>query len=1463
MNTFLCNNIWIHGAVIYGYAHRAFSTEVRQATDDLLISATSHIVHNLKGPRFVMGDFNQVDGCLQQPQLWEKLGWREVQTLQQERYGDEIAKTCKQKTTKDFIWVSPELIPFFRKAEVVNHVYPDHGALLAHFSCFGRDTHVYHWRQPKQLPWDDCPGPLPIAQFQLPSKLTPEESSRLIADELEERLHEHLVSKGKPGLLANQRGRCQTLETRKVLQHASPLKASRHGDAIPDFHGQSLQHNRWFTQLRRLESLARLYKAKPWNANQLTHATREWRAVLRAPGFSNFRKWWSALPRKRPEAPAFLPDDLPGEDAMSAICLTVHTEVRRFEHLLQVELIAKAKHNRVMHPNKVFKDFAKPAVCPVSILQDSAKATILEVDETDHSVTLHTTSPFWPGEVVTAVGPQEPIVACEDKLWLDNVDGLQVGQEVRQERFIGQLEEMFQKFQTEWQARWDKHLHTDDAQWEPLVSFFELACPPGPELPYVPITRERWYKTLRKKKPSAAQGPDGWTRKDLLNLPDDLTDAIISILHAVESGRMAWPRQWLVGIVHSLEKFEQPATVSGYRPITIFSLIYRTWSSLRSKEILRHMLPMVPSRSYGSLPQRCTTNMWLTLQMEIEANLNNMQPTCGAVLDVVKCFNHLPRTPLFGVMRHMGVNTQTLHAWSQALCHMERRFSIRGSVGPALRSTTGMAEGCSLSVVGMVACNQLINAYVAHSSPQVHLFSYVDNLELAAREPTVLLQGVQQLTNILELLDLTVDKQKTYLWSTEGSFRKVFLQNGFSVKTAARDVGAHMQYTRQATNFTITSKIEAFASRWKSLALSPASYDQKLRAIKMMAFPNMLHGIASAHLGDSWYEDIRTGAMRALREHKPGCAPPIHLSLVEHPSADPGFHAMWLTVTQCRNYMTPEQCHPQFSRLATSARKRPEVGPCSVVLHSLSKVFWKWDEAGFFRDCWGSPVDLWNVPIQELSQRLTEAWRYKIACEASSRQTFAGLASCDASFTTESLTPQPRDRAIMRSALNGTFFTADHLKYRETPGDTRCRFCHAEDSLHHRTWECPALANCRQHMTAAQKAEVLSMPPATHLQGWFSLPAEVYEFRHQLDVLPSFHESMLDTAPADPCQTGPVHYFTDGSCMRPQDRFARLCGWGVVKSLPQDMWHFAPVASGCLPGRFQTVLRAELVAAIAAVSDAQKHQQPFSIWVDNERVAKLLHTMFVSPLHVWSRKIANHDLVQQLAGDFREVSHLCKGIFKVASHQQITEHTTPPERWSFQGNDAADSLAAQAFQAQPALMTLWSTLCSKLDAMRTLRDHMHCMMLAIGVFCLTHSKPSTDHPPPPVLFQPKALPMHSWKMPSQLPLEAQPYMLPETPALLGWIESLHEESHPVQRWSWWQLYLDAWLRIPQFGPWFLLNGRSSWMTGSGNTCRVQAKLQTFRRSTCELVEEDALEKPRRGMRAVNTSAGPQRPSYRR
>lgn len=64
------------------------------------------------------------------------------------------------------------------------------------------------------------------------------------------------------------------------------------------------------------------------------------------------------------------------------------------------------------------------------------------------------------------------------------------------------------------------------------------------------------------------------------------------MLHAIELGHTTWPKAILYGVVNVLAKNDGAAPVDRFRPVVIFSVIYRTWavgqSSLKTIASLAH-----------------------------------------------------------------------------------------------------------------------------------------------------------------------------------------------------------------------------------------------------------------------------------------------------------------------------------------------------------------------------------------------------------------------------------------------------------------------------------------------------------------------------------------------------------------------------------------------------------------------------------------------------------------------------------------------------------------------------------------------------------------------------------------------------------------------------------------------------------------------------------------------------------
>ena len=259
-------------------------------------------------------------------------------------------------------------------------------------------------------------------------------------------------------------------------------------------------------------------------------------------------------------------------------------------------------------------------------------------------------------------------------LWGD-VSEADSGQEVRQTCLLAELPDLFREVGEEWIRRWGRHDAVDPSRWNEVVAGLRKLAD-GRSMPLQPINECRFRQAVKKKANRTSPGPDGITKVDLTLIPGDLLRELLSILrHAEDTGE--WPSQALTGIVVALEKKADACDVRDFRPITVLSLVYRTWSSIRSKEALHYISKVAPPLMFGNLPGA----MWLHVQTVMEQAWCAGQPQQGFSADLVKAFNQLPRIPVLATCRAIGLHP--IRAWAGALHELARRFRICGSTGPA------------------------------------------------------------------------------------------------------------------------------------------------------------------------------------------------------------------------------------------------------------------------------------------------------------------------------------------------------------------------------------------------------------------------------------------------------------------------------------------------------------------------------------------------------------------------------------------------------------------------------------------------------------------------------------------------------------------------------------------------------------------------------------------------------------
>ena len=1385
MASFAIGRRWVQGAVIYGHAAAPDTVATKEATEQICRTVTTRLVDQSSGLRFIAGDFNQAHLNLPSMQHWQNLGWVNAQCWAQEHLGKSMQPTCKGVSIKDHIYLSPELAMYLEDVTVDQSIFKDHAVLAVALSSLGSPPKVPMWKQPLTIDWSKIPD-LPQEDVQIDLHGTPEHQYRSIMKKFEEVIDGTLQTHGKPTLLTRQKGRADTLEVHWVSEFSKPPRKGREGELQPSFHGIDPMHAKWLRQVRRLHNLVKLRTRQSPTPQQREHASCLWDSIRRSPGFPpHFVAWWN----QQHGHVAAVTESLPGLQTLQTMCETVEEDLTRMEKTLNKARVAQAKQRRLDDPNVIFKDLQKEPPKPCQTLLKPCRALITAIDEEESAILVEPSQPWDPAQEVYTPDKRLQIMHAEpDKLWVDKVCDDLVGQPVKQDQYMGQLNAIFDAFGSEWSRRWDRHLNVPSDFWDPIVDFVRTAFPAQPEMKVQPITYEVWMNALRKKSKRAAVGPDGVSRQDLLKLPKNLTLQLLEIFKKVENGQ-PWPTQLLEGFIIALEKVDGACSVQQYPPICIFSVAYRTWSSIRAKEVIKHLSPLAPSACAGSLPHKSAADIWYTILAEIELSHHTQEELSGAVIDLVKCFNMIPRYPVMAMMEHFGIATEILKGWSSAQFQMKRRFKLRSSVGPALGSVTGFPEGCALSVTSMIAVNITAHRWLQLKYSSTTLFSYVDNLELLSPQALEALASLRELVNFTEVLDVEIDFKKTYVWSTQPSGRRHLrtqqdTSQHFTIMHWARDLGGHMSYTRQHTNRTLQTRLEQMPPLWNLLARSLAPYPQKLRALKAKAWPLALHGAPAAMLADHHFTTLRTGAVRGLREHCSGMNPLIHLSAIEHPLHDPQFFVLMSTVLTFRTHgpdidaidfvLDAHTCPFQF--------KQPPPGPCHTLLARLHQLSWSWVTRTLFLDHQRMPIDVMFCPVQELKQRLIEAWQFRTMGLAQDRKTFGGAAHMHPGITTAKMqTYPPESQAVLRAALNGTFFTADRLAKRDPQASDRCRFCNEKDSQTHRHWHCPFFAACRTHMTAQQIEDVLSMPPVIANHGWIPTPPSLQPFREACLALPD--ETKVFTWPAQ--AEDELHFFTDGSCLDPTSQLSKLASWGVViGSICNDTFH--PVANGVLPGWTQTAARAEIMAATSACECAACYKRPCYLWVDNDRVYHKLRSFKQGRYRIGPNQ-KDADLWGKLAVAVARLGPLLVAVAKVVSHQDPTGATNEAEAWIYRGNAAADAVAAAAFLRFPDLLQKWSQLRADIAEVSVFREQIHKVIVSVANRSFT--KPAvvvTEE----VDQRPRITPdqVHAFlPEPRVEALASRRFAIASQDRITEWFSSIVDAQAPMKMMSWFQL----------------------------------------------------------------------------
>ena len=1087
-----CDNNWIRIGTFYGYAKAPKSIITQNKSDELLELLTDRIVHDSRGFRVICGDFNQDIRTLTQTEEWSRLGFVEIQEYAWLKWGRPIQPTSKGQNVRDYIWVSPELIPWIKSVHVDDTWFADHAVLYAKFHPLGKISPVPIWKKPCPIPWEECevddPQDIDQTFVEKASQGSPDQRLETIMDFVEQSADGALRKRGKPGLLRNQRGRKSTKEVTRGRFPTVPLKIDRGKVCDPTFTGEHFQHYLWLRQLRRLNSCVRLISTGLTNCTKIDHAVSLWESVKRAQGFpQGFMKWWPTRSIVWADSPTNIPEGLPSTFQIDLIFQNYKAEFQHLEQLLKTHRVRQAREARLKDPSRVYRDIARPQAVPVQTLVSQISA-VVDSSSSDHLIitypkgSLDTNEPVFGPQGIVRTSSHSPghIELVEDQ-------GLGVGDLLTQPRMCGTVESVFAEFEKHWGTIWNKHSSIPESQWKSFIDK-ALVVIPTPNRPCTvePITVEEWTSAVRHKKVHSATGPDGIARTDLLFMPHQCKVQLVQLINDIEAG-LAWPSQLQVGLVSALEKRESAQTVADYRPICILSFVYRVWSSIRTKQILKWLDSITPDSLIGSRPHKEAAHVWFHLASLVEDVSNDNQTITGLSVDIQRCFNELPRTPVFAIATAMQIPACVRIPWQKGLIQLERRFAVSGATGPPIRSNSGFTEGDPLSVVAMYLVNLVMTASITQDCPKVIPWSYVDDWQFTAPTAEDTLEGFHKVKEFTDSLQVQLDLKKCFVWGTTAESRASLRASDLPVKLHARNLGGHLAYSKVSTNYTIVDRIRGCGFFWKKLKRSVASTTQKTLALQVAAWPKCLHGIAGVFLK----------AVQALGFDRPGTNPHLQLSGLMTPTADPEYHAIAITIRSFRRFCVPDNAFPMLGYLTQVSPVRFLPGPCGIFLMRIFALGWQWLSDGWIRDHKGFVFHLIKAPIQLLENRITDAWLHRVASTVAVREGFTGFEHCDFAISTERYNHlESEHQGLLRTVMNGSFFTRNKQLASGNFVDSTCPWCDQVDSIHHRHWECEFFQDCRNCIPQEVFAQLDSLDPCTIEHGWFKTSEAFAEFQY-------------------------------------------------------------------------------------------------------------------------------------------------------------------------------------------------------------------------------------------------------------------------------------------------------------------------------------------------------------------------------
>ncbi|CAE7560123.1 unnamed protein product, partial [Symbiodinium sp. CCMP2456] len=481
---------------------------------------------------------------------------------------------------------------------------------------------------------------------------------------------------------------------------------------------------------------------------------------------------------------------------------------------------------------------------------------------------------------------------------------------------------------------------------------------------------------------------------------------------------------------------------------------------------------------------------------------------------------------------------------------------------------------------------------------KVVLYTYVDDWIMLSRNMEQLKDAMHTMEKLANKFGLLLSTAKSAVFATNNKITRqlhaMMMSSGINIGVCVNfaGLGISFQTAKAASTTTRNSRWDKARKLMERLQYMPWTQQRKTDIISRAILPLLFYGVENVVTGKDFLREVRSKCNHTVwgkQQYHLHFLTPLFSGTIYEPFlyiADKRFKAM-LRAVSLDSDMVKTNWRLSLEKMAYFKRKTR--GPMSILQNQLNDMGWEMEVDGKCNSPTGHSFYIWDISVPQFKQVVMESWEKSLLQHLNIKVNLEDLQSFSIQRTRADAYPDPMIQGFMRKVKLGGLFP-NHRLHHVTKGETTCSYCGVRDTLEHRVFSCPATEEVR----ATDKWDLLKDQPKHLLLGGLS---------PQLPLMEQYSQ-MLQTVPEP--QTLPLmddddvaEFFTDGSAIDSSNAITRLCSWSVTQAKYMDRQNKL-ISSGILPGKLQTVFRAELFAVIVVLALQKKSK----IYCDNAAVVR-------------------------------------------------------------------------------------------------------------------------------------------------------------------------------------------------------------------------------------------------------------------